>query len=181
MKKFILIAAILLCTSAVYAQEDVTKFLGIPVDGTKAEMIAKLKAKGFTSTEYDKDILEGEFNGRDVQIHVVTNKNKVYRIMVADKNFVNESSIKIRFNTLCRQFENNSKYTSFGVDYSIPDDENISYNMSVKKKRYQASYFQLPNVALQKSVWFMIAEYLGDYYIEIFYDNGYNQANGEDL
>ncbi|MCH5331982.1 MAG: hypothetical protein J1E33_06215, partial [Alistipes sp.] len=81
----------------------------------------------------------------------------------------------------CRQFENNSKYTSFGVDYSIPDDENISYNMSVNKKQYQASYFQLPNVALQKSVWFMISEYLGKYYILIFYDNGYNQANGEDL
>ncbi len=30
------------------AQNDVTQFLGIPIDGTKSEMIYKLKSKGFT-------------------------------------------------------------------------------------------------------------------------------------
>lgn len=30
-----------------FAQKDVTQFLGIPVDGTKTEMVQKLKAKGF--------------------------------------------------------------------------------------------------------------------------------------
>ena len=46
-----------------FAQKDVTKFLGIPVDGTKAQMIAKLKAKGFTpSTKpYKKGALTGTF------------------------------------------------------------------------------------------------------------------------
>ena len=43
-----------------HAQEDVTKFLGIPVDGSKSEMIQKLKAKGFTNTSSEKDILEGD-------------------------------------------------------------------------------------------------------------------------
>ena len=32
-----------------------------------------------------------------------------------------------------------------------------------------------------KSVWFMISERFGRYYINIFYDNEKNQANGEDL
>ena len=32
------------------AQKDITKFMGIPVDGFKKDMIQKLKAKGF---EYD--------------------------------------------------------------------------------------------------------------------------------
>ena len=36
-------------------------------------------------------------------------------------------------------------------------------------------------VASNKSVWFMIAERLGGYYIAMYYDNGYNQAKGEDL
>ena len=31
------------------------------------------------------------------------------------------------------------------------------------------------------SVWFMIKEEYGKYYILLYYDNGYNQANGEDL
>ena len=82
-----------------FAQKEVTKFLGIPVDGYKSEMIQKLKAKGYNynnTTEY----LEGEFNGRDVRIAVVTNNNKVYRVFVVDEYSVDESQIKIRFRGL---------------------------------------------------------------------------------
>ena len=89
------------------AQNDVTRFLGIPVDGHKDEMIRQLKNKGFRSTAYDADFLEGEFNGSNVRVYVVTNKNKVCRIAVSDVNNVDETAIRIRFNTLCRQFSNN--------------------------------------------------------------------------
>ena len=34
------------------AQMDVTKFLGIPVDGNKSDMMSKLKSKGFTQSPY---------------------------------------------------------------------------------------------------------------------------------
>ena len=107
MKKILTLAVVLMTTIALFAQEkkDVTKFLGIPVDGYKSEMISKLKSKGFTSTSRDKNILEGEFNGKDVELHVVTNNNKVYRIAVVDKNYTTETSIRIRFNTLLSQFE----------------------------------------------------------------------------
>lgn len=81
MKKLFTLTFLLLLSVAAWAQKDVTRFLGIPVDGTKSEMIRKLKEKGFRSSSYDSDILEGEFNGRDVSIHVATNNNKVYRIM----------------------------------------------------------------------------------------------------
>lgn len=67
---------------SMYAQSDVTKFLGIPVDGFKPDMIRALKAKGFVSSITDKDILEGEFNGTQVNVYTATNNNKVYRIMV---------------------------------------------------------------------------------------------------
>jgi hypothetical protein len=33
----------------------------------------------------------------------------------------------------------------------------------------------------KKSVWFMISDLYGKYYITMFYDNEYNRANGEDL
>lgn len=142
MKKLLVsVFSFVLTTTALYAQNDVTKFLGIPVDGTKEEMIQKLKAKGFRSSSYDREVLEGEFNGRDVQIHIVTNNNKVYRIMIRDANTVGEQDIKIRFNTLCQQFNNNEKYMSFN-DYTISDDEDIRYE--IHKKRYEASFFQRP-------------------------------------
>lgn len=33
----------------------------------------------------------------------------------------------------------------------------------------------------KKSVWFMISEKYGKYYISMFYDNEYNHSDGEDL
>ena len=105
MKKFLCVAIAFVCTTALQAQEtekDVTKFLGIPVDGYKPAMIEKLKAKGFRSMP-NTDILEGEFNGTEV------------------------------------------------------------------------------DMLTKKSVWFMISERAGKYYICMYYDNEYNKANGEDL
>lgn len=130
---------------SVYAQQDVTKFLGIPVDGSKSEMIQKLKTKGYTSSQHNKGILVGEFNGMNVNIHVVTNNNKVYRIMACDVNSIDKGEIKIRFNRLCEQFKKNSKYLSL-KDYTIPDDEDISYEMTVNSKKYEAVFYQAPLV-----------------------------------
>lgn len=119
---------------------SVTKFLGIPIDGTKKEMIQKLINKGY---EYDSnyDCLEGEFNGYKVKLHVVTNNNKVYRILVEDARYISETDIKIRFNRLCKQFSNNERYISL-KNYEIPDEEDISYEITVHNKRYEASYYQ---------------------------------------
>jgi len=145
MKKLFSIAVLCMLFSAACAQSNVTTFLGIPVDGTKAEMIQKLKAKGYT-LDSSGEYLTGEFNGRDVNIYVVTNNNKVYRIMVADANNIYETDIRIRFNKLCSQFENNGRYVKMFADedYYIPEDEDISYNMAVNNKRYQAAYYQCP-------------------------------------
>lgn len=220
-------------TMGVQAQKkDITKFMGIPIDGTKTAMIQKLKAKGFAYNA-KLDRLEGEFNGRDSYISVVTNRNKVYRIVVLDANYSNEASIKIRFNNLVRQFMENGKYMPFDTeDHVIKDDVDISYEMSVHQKRFEASFSQstiddfddldttgMYKMAKQsyldylkeakdtvyseeeyidgyylgamirlrmeymekKLVWFMITELYGQYGIALFYDNVYNQSNGEDL
>lgn len=144
-KALFLLTALMLALSA-SAQKDVTKFLGIPVDGTKAQMIAKLKAKGFTpsTNPYFKDVLTGEFNGKDVNIHIVTNGDKVYRIMVIDKKNVSETDIKINFNNLCNQFENNKKYIALDNN-KISEDEEIYYGMSLHNKRYEAAFIQKPD------------------------------------
>jgi hypothetical protein len=130
-----------------YAQKDVTQFLGIPVDGNKFEMIEKLKSKGFTISRNDKDVLVGQFNGTSVNIQIATNNNKVCRIMVADVDYSNEIDIKIRFNNLLQQFKKNEKYITASLTpekYIIPDDEKISYEMLVNKKRYEAAFYQMP-------------------------------------
>lgn len=228
MKRFLLSVLLLMSLPVVaFGQQEVTKFLGIPVDGGKAEMIRKLKEKGFTPSPLRGDVLEGEFNGAEVNVYVATNNNKVWRIMVADKNHVGGTDIKIRFNNLCRQFQESEKYLSASLSgFTIPADEDIDYEITVHDKRYEAVYAQLPEVVdtiavmqslipvlmkkytveqisnpteevqkdinetlatymvdmlLMRQVWFSISDFRGEYYITMFYDNKYNEANGEDL
>lgn len=216
--------ALVLASTMAFSQTEVTKFLGIPVDGTKAEMRQKLIAKGFEVTKYDADILTGEFNGRDVYLILVTNNNKVWRLAVRYKNGCSEGQIKIHFNNLVHQFENNKRYFN-NLDYIIPEDEDISYEMVVHNKQYQAAFYQrdlkaeeqykkelyasvgkedfeslsaeeketiektvqttielaLFQEMTKRNVWFTISEDQGEYYITIFYENKYNEANGDDL
>ena len=144
MKKILLF--LVLCFISIFsmAQTDVTKFLGIPVDGSKSEMIRKLKTKGFKQSPDVADVLIGKFNGIDVNVYIVTNNDKVCRIAVYDKNTMNETDIRIRFNVLCEQFKNNSKYCSLSEEEpKIKEDENISYEMSVHNKRYEADFYQI--------------------------------------
>lgn len=220
-KKMIWLFALFIFPAVLQAQKEVTEFLGIPVDGSKSEMLQKITDKGFTIKPNEKDILEGEFNGIDVFIAIVTTNNMVRRITVVDAKPTNEANIKVRFNNLLRQFQTNKKYlTTEDSTLSkliIPEDEDISYEFLVKKKAYQAVFYQktaaydslayeqealkeklgkietsdIVDLAkkritelykcFNKKVWVNISKVSGGYRITIFYDNVYNEANGESL
>ena len=79
--------------------------------GQKLKLSKSSKPKDITPTDIDSEVLEGEFNGKDVSIYIATNNNKVYRIMVIYNIPSSETDIKIEFNNLCHQFENNPRYT----------------------------------------------------------------------
>lgn len=105
MKRIITIIAVMLSVMTTAAQQkDVTKFLGIPVDGTLMEMKYKLIDNGFKRTAHTNQ-LEGEFNGMNVLVSIATNKGKVYRLMVLEVRGTNEATIRLKFNNLVRQFE----------------------------------------------------------------------------
>lgn len=227
-KLFLLLAVAALAMLNVMAENYPTKFLGIPIDGTKQEMIKKIQAKGFKyHNEYGQEYLDGEFNGADVHVYVVTNNNKVYRIMVAEVKTWSEGQIRIRYNNLMQQFKDNTKYMPGDITQGpISEDEDISYEMAVHSKIYSANFNQIThpvdttilkrdlqtvaeellseyteeeieadrdffnNAMLyiaakmqyeKNSVWFTIHEFEGEYYLTLYYDNLYNQANGEDL
>lgn len=223
MKRLIAILFVLVNSLAIFAQKDVTKFLGFPIDGTISEMKAKLKTKGFKPIS-SSDELEGEFNGFKAYVMPMENKGKVWRICVINQTPTNETDIRIRFNNLVRQFSKNTKYLPLKEDQYISEDENISFNMQVKHKRYEANFTQLPsdsslilkyahqcvlakyteeqiqspkpkektdmtNISVEaikdfldkRSVWFMIIENFNQYNIAIYYENGYNMEDGEDL
>lgn len=244
MKRLFTLVALCLLSIVAFAQKDVTKFLGIPVDGTKTQMIQKLKAKGFVYNQ-QKDILKGEFNGEQVEISVQTQGNKVWRLAVSDVKGRDEGQIKIRYNKLINQFKNNENYMAISENEVLSEDEDIQYKMIVDNKQYQTAFYQVPNIdstqylqefqtkyaaeinrineykakfseeelanpqgelkeniekisdwimevmqseitaisskVAKKLVWFTIGNMYGKYYITMFYENGYNEANGSDL
>ena len=245
MKKILILAMTVILSSGAFAQREVTKFLGIPVDGTKQSMIQKLKAKGFTYDQ-QKDRLYGEFNGAEVSISVQTNGNKVWRIAITDEIGRNENQIRIRFNNLVNQFENNNKYMPYKDSQTLSDNENIGHEIAVRDKQYAAIFYQyskdapefsdtltlqkeygeryakelkqieeylsqfteeqlenpteemvenskkilnqsvqsvmkMNDLISKKVVWFTIGGKYGKYYISMFYENGYNEADGSDL
>lgn len=258
MKRILFATLLALFCIVSYSQNKtgVLKFLGIPVDGSEARFGAQLVKKGFKHiTAYD--YYEGQFNGRDVKVYIHTNRNLVDRVMVAFPS-TSETNIRIEFNNLLSQFERGGKYVSSMSNEEIPEDEDISYEMTVHSKRYQASFtyidpekdkatetvalfdklykflpdnskkamdyyisclsdstvvdvqaeYEKMQAIIRKdivenapdkvesyikafleyvdsladgSVWYMISDLYGKYYIALFYDNLHNRSNGGDL
>lgn len=87
-----------------------------------------------------------------------------------------------------QQFENNPRYYSYIDNQMISEDEDITYQISIKEEQYQATFYQKAKnkdeADLNKTVWFKISEASGEYkkyVISMHYENGYNEANGQDL
>ena len=108
MKRLAILCIMAIVAISMFAQKDLTTFLGIPVDGSKTEMKQKLVSKGFVPKKLGtNEFLEGEFNGTDVQVYIATNNNKVYRIIISDVNTQNDPKKKKRINKLLHQKQNN--------------------------------------------------------------------------
>ena len=111
MKKTVLITLLAFIAIACFGQNDNSgpiKFLGIPIDGTESQFAGKLKNKGF-SYNYRTQSYEGQFNGCSVNVLIHCNHDVVDRIYVAFP-YKNEIGIRIDFNILLRQFDENMKY-----------------------------------------------------------------------
>lgn len=139
MKKALLIALLTLFSALCFGQDGgPLKFLGIPIDGTEAQFAAKLKAKGFTYSALTEGY-KGQFNGKQVDVYIHTNHNLVDRVYVAFPN-TTEEGIRVEFNRLLAQFKDTGKYMDLSMNEEIPADDDISYEITVKNKRYQASF-----------------------------------------
>lgn len=140
MRRFIttFLLAVLSILALAQTTDGTLKFLGIPIDGTKEEVSTQLKSKGFRYNSY-KECFTGEFNGKTVDVFVVTNHDLVYRICVvypqqSDREIISE------YNVLLSQFNRNKKYFALSKNSPISAEEHIAYEMSANNKEYSAGY-----------------------------------------
>gem|GEM_PF-6204577 len=105
-------------------------------------------SKRFRTESYEKlDCLEGEFNGRQVKIFVITYNNKVGKIVVMDEKGTDKNTIKNRYNRICMEMERSGlfmrKDDGDGYTHNIKANEDISWEMYTHNKDYIAVYYQL--------------------------------------
>ena len=185
-----IIATLLIAFTGITAlaqNDNVLKFLGIPMSINEYTMRMKLQQKGF---KYDSQngCLSGRFNGLDSFIYLSENKGSVDRVMVADASPIDKKQIRSQYNTLLGQFQKNSKYFEIDENLPIPNNEDISYQMNVNNKAYEAYFYLRAKDGSEPSfenltgmVWFTIREFESEFYICIYYDNIPARPNGEDL
>ena len=179
------------------SQSDVTLFKGIAIDGTKERMIKALKKQGFKESNEELrflrtgfyglesgELLSGEFNGMQVIVSVIENKGKVCGIGVVENLKRNEAQIKRAFNDLVEQFNNHKNYKPYKENQKIGASEDIAFGLSIYNKEYRAIFYQkgLDGQASEKrKVEVSLCKDVNDYRLLIYYENGFNAADGSDL
>ena len=155
--------------------ETALKFLGIPIDGSQAYMISRLKEKGFEVSRSDEFLL-GQFNGEPVKLFVHTYHDNVDRIAV-EFDEVPEMDLREQYNRLLSQLSANDKYKPLQENQPIPSEELFYFSNTDHKCRFGI----LDDTgAVYGEVWFMITNRAG-YRVTLYYDNLKNRPHGEDL
>ncbi len=218
MKKWFRVIIMLVLTMSANAQTHVTKFMGIPVDGTKENMIIKLKGKGFTQP-FPVELpymLEGEFNGLKVEVFLIDNKGKMWRVVVLNK-CTGENIARDTYNRLLTQFKNHKNYTQIDEADIIPETDNLITELYKNHKKYRSAFYQSVDIEKyikeypefdklpeeergnilsslfkeaanidyipKRFVWLSLDKNDSDrvFNVYIFYENKFNEPNGEDL
>ena len=156
MKRIVFLLVAVMCSLMAAGQENPTglaaqqkqlpvnptiTFLGVPVDGTKSDVINALTSRGF-AYDLDEEGMLGEFEGENVFLHISENKaGKVYQIMVY---FHTKESAKENievYNKLVNRFNADStNYWSFYEEELIPENVNLDSLIKEEEGEIWAEY-----------------------------------------
>ena len=193
-------------TLSLNAQDNVIKFMGISIDGSKSEMINKLQEKGFAPDQVLIDLenaqnevirqggeipegrirerdgdyfMHGYFDGNDSKVIIVSYNKKVYQVMVVIDNPYNEFNAKIQFDLYVEQLS--KKYTlfyNFAKDI-LDKDLTMPFDNPIKAvftTAYDESEKPHGMITLEMS-----HPRYKEFYLAFRYYNMDNMPNGEDL
>ena len=143
MRKLLLLAFVFtMLTVQTITGAQTTRFLGIPVDGPKSEMVQKLIEKVY-NYHADEDYFTGFYFGSPVYLFIQTVNGKVSRVVVYDIPQRSEDEIRDRFNLVYDKFKMSSRYTQYQSDTKIAEKESIARKMRQHKKLYKAVFNQV--------------------------------------
>ncbi len=144
MRLFFVILFCLFCVN-IFAQRDVTTFLGVPIDGAKDELLEKLKDKGWLPSMKGSDVLHGQFEKIDLELRVVTYNDTVYRIVLSDRSTFDEKEIITRYNMLCDYFLESHRYSG-NASQKLSETMDLTYEMKTMNRHIDAVFYQMPDM-----------------------------------
>ena len=198
---------LMLLTLSLNAQDNVMKFMGIPIDGSKSEMIEKLQKKGFAPEQVEIDLekeeddyiraggeisegrvrerdgeyfMHGYFDGKRCNVIISSYNNKVYQIMVVIEDSYNELNGKVQYNLYVERL--NKKYTNpIDYDFSIDLDKDLSAPFENNIRAFfTAAYDDQERPHGMVTIELSHPRYK-EFFIAIRYYNADNMPNGDDL
>ncbi len=123
-------------------------FLGIPIDGSKQEMIHNLQSKGFVYSS-QLDCFSGIINGEQVLVALRIDNGKVCQVIIGNLQTYSEKQVKEKFNNLMKQFNDDPNYISARLDQTFIDKKE---RISKTGKDYAAYYMQITH-ELDTTIW----------------------------
>lgn len=163
MKKILVFIIGMLMFSHVFAQKiNEFEFVGVPVNGTKAELTLKLKDKGFICGSKD--------GSNEVQSTVLTGKNqeRLHRIIVFPENlFYNRTEVIVASDDFIQHFKSAPKYREIKnqVERKAYDTEEEKFQAYVSAAENHSELFP------KGIVWIKIFEQHENYVVVIYYKN----------
>ena len=119
-------------TLHVTAQQTATTLFGIHTGDSKENTIRKFHQKGFYTDRLSK-VLKGRWQGRDVNVFLITKDGIVNTIVVDDVEATpSEKEIKNRFNKIAA--------TAGDKDSLLDDTEDLWQGIMEDNKRYETTY-----------------------------------------
>ena len=188
-------ALLMLLTLSLSAQDNVMKFMGIPLDGPKSAFIAGLEEKGFVPTNNQRELdrlgdyrdnedfysMQGYFDGNKCNLFIFPYKSNVFKVKVHfDSGIIpyRENEAKQIFNHYVEQL--NKKYESKFDNDSFYLRKDISEPIEA---HYYAYYIvkddsnkEIGTITLE-----MTHPAAKEFHIVFYYCNTNNMPNGDDL
>ena len=205
MRKLVFTLLMLLTLSLNAQEKEVIKFMGIPVDGTKSEMIAKLEEKGFSPDvkiiefeNMEKEIerggkeviggkirerddleyfMNGHFDGKQCTLVIMSYKTKVYKVCVLfESSYMDKINAFTTFNYYAEKLQN--KYFDDSNFYRLLD-----YSGELKPNAdFMNAFFVRQNEVIGMITLHITYPITNmEYHIILEYLNSNNMPNGEDL
>lgn len=203
----ILLTFLAISLSAQEQEKEVTQFMGIPVDGTKPEMISKLEEKGFTPEQIEIDLenaenrfikaggkinggknkekdgdyfMKGYFDGHRSKVVISSYHNKVYCIFVIIDEDFKELNAKIQYNLYVEQLSKKYKLLFNSAENIINEDLTEPFDSQNIEAKFLTAYDEYDKPHGMISLEMSHPKYK-EFYLALRYYNMDNMPNGKDL